>query len=136
MPTLMELRARGLVPYPRIDPAATARRQSAVPTSRYAGEAASTSQAEAATPKRTEIPERYMWLEPPRPLIVIDDVPVFDVFAAARILGITAECLKKWRQRNQGPDYIQYGKDGAVRYELTALMAYRAAHRVQIGAKP
>ena len=42
--------------------------------------------------------------------------------------------MKKWRQRNQGPDYIQYGKDGTVRYELTALMAYRAAHRVQNGA--
>ena len=35
-----------------------------------------------------------------------------------------------------GPDYIQYGKDGYVRYELAALMAYRAAHRVETGGKP
>ncbi len=136
MPTIMELRARGVLPYPRIDPAATARRQSAVATSHFAAQATSLPQTESANPKRTEIPERYMWLEDARPLVVVDDVPVFNIFAAGRILGVSAELLKKWRQRNQGPDYIQYGKNGAVRYELTALMAYRAAHRVQTGAKP
>jgi hypothetical protein len=44
--------------------------------------------------------------------------------------------LKKWRQRNQGPDYVQYGPDGPVRYELDALMAFRARHRVRAKPKP
>ena len=56
-------------------------------------------------------------------------------FAAGRILGRTDECLKKWRQRDQGPDYIQYGQNGVVRYELSALMAFRAEHRVKPGSK-
>jgi hypothetical protein len=77
-----------------------------------------------------------MRLEPAQPLIAINDNPVFDVYAAARILGFSAERLKKWRQRNQGPDYIQYVPNGEVRYELSALMAYRAAHRVKVGSKP
>jgi hypothetical protein len=76
-----------------------------------------------------------MRLEPKDPLIVIDDNPVFDAFASGRILGRTDECLKKWRQRDQGPDYIQYGQNGVVRYELSALMAFRAEHRVKPGSK-
>ena len=136
MPTILELRARGVLPYPRTNPAATAERQSAVATSHFAAQANSLPQAEPGAPMRTQIPERYMLLEPKQPLSVIDDAPVFDAVAAARILGVSVERMKKWRQRNQGPDYIQYGKDGTVRYELTALMAYRAAHRVQNGGKP
>lgn len=77
-----------------------------------------------------------MRLEPAQPLIAINDNPVFDANAAAAILGLSAEQLKKWRQRNQGPDYIQYVPKGEVRYELSALMAYRVAHRVKVGAKP
>ena len=76
-----------------------------------------------------------MRLEPAQPLIVINDDPVFDVRAAARILGFSAERLKKWRQRDQGPDYIQYGKNGDVRYELSALIAFRAANTVKVGSK-
>jgi hypothetical protein len=72
----------------------------------------------------------------PRPLSAFDDNPIFNENSAARFLGISAECLKKWRQRNQGPDYIQYGRGGPVRYELNALMAFRAANRVIVGAKP
>jgi hypothetical protein len=136
MPTIMELRPRGVLPYPRIDPAVTAKRQSTVAASQFAAQTNSLPQAEPGAPKRTAIPERYMLLEPKQPLSVIDDAPVFDAVAAARILGVSVERMKKWRQRNQGPDYIQYGKDGTVRYELTALMAYRAAHRVQNGSKP
>jgi hypothetical protein len=75
-------------------------------------------------------------LEPPKPLIAIDDNPVFDVVAAGRILGVTPDWLKKWRPRNQGPDYLQYGKNGPVRYELSALMAFRATHRVEVGSRP
>lgn len=69
-------------------------------------------------------------------MVVIDDDPVFDSRTAGRILGFSAERLKKWRQRDQGPDYIQYGMYGEVRYELSALMAYRAAHTVKVGSKP
>lgn len=76
-----------------------------------------------------------MRLEPKDPLVVIDDNPVFDAYAAGRILGRPYECLKKWRQRNQGPDYIQYGQNGVVRYELSALMAFRAENRVKTGTK-
>jgi hypothetical protein len=83
-----------------------------------------------------EIPERFMCLEPPLPPLAINDNPVFNVNAAGRILGVSAERLDKWRQRNQGPDFIQYGKNGSVRYPLSALMAYRAAHTVKVGSKP
>jgi hypothetical protein len=86
-------------------------------------------------PSRIEIPERFMRLEPKDPLIVIDDNPVFDANAAGRILGCSYERLKKSRQRDQGPDYIQYGQNGLVRYELSALMAFRAKHRVKTVAK-
>ena len=65
-----------------------------------------------------------------------DDNPIFNEDGAARFLGISAERMKKWRQRNQGPDYLQYGRGGAVRYDLNALMAFRAANRVMVSAKP
>jgi hypothetical protein len=78
---------------------------------------------------RTQIPETYLILEP-QPLSAYEDDPVFNEIGAAQIIGISAECLKKWRHRNQGPDYIQYGPGGPIRYELSALRAFRAAHRV------
>ena len=34
------------------------------------------------------------------------------------------------------PDYVQYGPGGPVRYELDALMAFRATHRVRVSSKP
>lgn len=80
---------------------------------------------------RTQIPEKYRVLEP-LPIIVYDDNPVFNEHGAAQIVGVSAELLKKWRQRRQGPDYIQYGRGGPIRYELSALKAFRAAHRVQV----
>ncbi len=136
MPTNSELRTRSVLPDPRIDSGPTAKRESVVAASQFAAQTTSLPQARSGTPIRTEIPARYMLLEPRKPLSIIDDVPIFDGCDAARILGVSDERLKKWRQRNQGPDYIQYGKDGSVRYELTALMAYRAAHRVRTGGKP
>jgi hypothetical protein len=54
---------------------------------------------------------------------------------AAKILSVGVELLKKWRQRDQGPDYVQYGPGGPVRYELDALMAFRALHRVRVSSK-
>lgn len=50
--------------------------------------------------------------------------PVFSERAAARQLGENPETLKKWRQRSRGPAYIQYGKNGVVRYSRSALRAY------------
>jgi hypothetical protein len=73
-----------------------------------------------------------MHLEPPQPLSAINDDPVFAEDAAGTIIGVSAECMKKWRQRGQGPDYVQYGVGGPVRYALSALMAYRAAHTVRV----
>jgi hypothetical protein len=128
----IELRARGLLPNPSTLPASASQRQAAVSILRVRQEANSSSPIGSAAPKRTQIPERYSRLEPTRPMIAIDDDPVFNAFAARRILGVTDECLKKWRQRNQGPDYIQYGRDGAVRYALKDLMAFRAGHTLRM----
>jgi hypothetical protein len=64
-------------------------------------------------------------------MIMIDDDPVFNAYSAGRILGVTDECRKNWRQRNQGPDYIQYGTGGAVRYTLNDLMPFRAGHTLR-----
>ena len=80
--------------------------------------------------KRLLLPTRYMKLEPPVPLSAINDDPVFDPRAAATILGRTADTLKKWRQRGQGPDYIQYGEDGPVRYQWSALKRFQAQHTI------
>jgi hypothetical protein len=84
------------------------------------------------TAQRREVPATLLRLEA-RPLSAYDDNPVFEELSAARFLGIRADTLKKWRQRNQGPDYIQYGPNGAVRYELKALMEFRDRHRVRLG---
>jgi hypothetical protein len=67
------------------------------------------------------------------PISTYDDNPVFDEHGAAAYLGLSHETLKKWRQRDQGPGYLQFGLAGAVRYELDTLKAFRAAHRVQVG---
>jgi hypothetical protein len=85
--------------------------------------------------RRLVIPTRYMELEPPQPLSAINDDPVFDTHAAAVLLGVTYECLRKWRQRNQGPDYIQYGDKGPIRYAVSALIACRTAHTVCTAGK-
>ena len=77
-----------------------------------------------------ELPARLLRLEP-QPLSAYDDNPVFDEISAARFVGVSADCLKKWRQRKQGPDYIQYGHNGAVRYELNALRDFRERHTVR-----
>jgi len=65
-----------------------------------------------------------------------DDKPLFGICEAAEFLAVGVDLLKKWRQRDQGPDYVQYGPGGPVRYELDALMAFRARHRVRANSKP
>ena len=77
----------------------------------------------------------YLDVEP-RPVWACNDNPVFNEDGAAKLLGISAECLKKWRQRNCGPDYIQYGKAGPIRYELSVLKAFREANTVHVSSQP
>jgi hypothetical protein len=87
--------------------------------------------AEIRTAQRTQIPATYLSLEP-KPLSAYNDDGVLNEQGAASVLGVSAEQMKKWRQRKQGPNYIQYGKDGPVRYELKALMAFRDYCRVYL----
>jgi hypothetical protein len=98
-------------------------------------EANSSRPAALASPRRTHIPRVFLDLAP-RPMLAYDDNPVFNEASAATFLGISAECIKKWRQRNQGPDYLQYGPGGPVRYELNTLIAFRAAHKITVGGRP
>lgn len=58
---------------------------------------------QAIAPLRSVLPGRYLTLEK-LPLSVFDDNPVFNEFGAAKLVGVSAEVLKNWRQRNMGPD--------------------------------
>jgi transposase-like protein len=65
---------------------------------------------------------------PKRKLSTVSDFdynPVVSESSAARTLGQNSETLKKWRQRGKGPLFVQYGKNGAVRYSLSALKAFQ-----------
>jgi hypothetical protein len=81
------------------------------------------------TAGRTQISKTILAIES-KPLSAYDDNVVLTEQGAAFIVGVSADLLKKWRQRNQGPDYLQYGKDGPVRYELKALLDFRDGHRI------
>ena len=90
---------------------------------------------QASAPQRSVLPGRYLTLEK-LPISAFDDNPVFfNEVGAAKIVGVSAEVLKKWRQRNMGPDYIQYGSEGPVRYEFNTLMEFRATRAVKPGRK-
>lgn len=84
----------------------------------------------AVPPKVNRLPYTLMKLEPPQPVSVINANPVFGTKDAATIVGVSEDCLRKWRLRDQGPNYLQYGGDGAVRYFLSDLIAFRARHKV------
>ncbi len=84
---------------------------------------------------RLQIPIKYLEVES-RPVWACNDNPVFNENGAAKLLGVSAELLKKWRQRKQGPDYIQYGKAGPIRYELSVLEAFREANTVHVSSQP
>jgi hypothetical protein len=136
MPVFPDPRNRINRPANGIDPSTTAHSQplAIVPLHRPEVESAPGSSSNPSPPRRTQISERYIRLES-LALSAYDANPLFNEHGAAQILGVTAECLKEWRQRRQGPDYIQYGQSGPVRYELSAVMAFRAAHRVEVGKR-
>jgi len=69
---------------------------------------------------RKQIPEALLYYEP-KPTRAIFGNPVVNEHGAAGLLGVSQELLKKWQQRSLGPNYIQYGKNGPIRYELTLL---------------
>lgn len=87
-------------------------------------------QSNAGRTRRIRLPLRYVTLEP-KPETFVDPDPVFDTRCAAQILGMSEDCLKKKRLREEGPVYLQYGDKGPVRYALSDLMAYRNTHTVR-----
>jgi hypothetical protein len=90
--------------------------------------------AELRTAQRTELSATALPIKS-KPLSECDDNPVLNEQGAAFIVGVSADLLKKWRQRKQGPDYIQYGTGGPVRYEIKALLAFRDEYRVYLSSK-
>jgi hypothetical protein len=83
--------------------------------------------------RRTETPASRLSVEA-KPLSAYDNNPVLNDQGAAFILGVSSDLLKKWRQRKQGPDYIQYGPSGPVRYELNELMEFRDYYRIYLSS--
>jgi hypothetical protein len=96
-----------------------------------------TSEAQEHSSRSAEPP--YVNLEPPPPLSAFNDDPLFKTRDAAVILGVTGDCLKKWRQRGAGPTYIQYppdhGNAGAVRYSLGMLRQFLENYTVRTRQK-
>jgi hypothetical protein len=83
---------------------------------------------------RKQIPKMLLDFEP-QPLRVRESNPLLKEDSAAVLLAVSQDLMKKWRQRDWGPNYIQYGKDGPVRYEFEALMDFRERHRVEVRSK-
>ena len=83
---------------------------------------------------RRQIPKMLLDFEP-QPLKVRESNPLLKEDSAAVLLAVSQDLMKKWRQRNWGPNYIQYGKAGPVRYEFEALMDFRERHRVEVRSK-
>lgn len=85
-------------------------------------------------PHQTKTPLTYITVEP-KPLSAYDDNPVLNENGAAFVLGVSADLLKKWRYRKQGPNYIQYGPGGPVRYEIKELLAFRDYYKIYLNSK-
>jgi hypothetical protein len=135
VPTSTQFRDQNPLLRPRTNPPAAIQPllPSSIPSSRPAMDPKTSLPTGPSAPRCTLVPAIYLTVEPP-PISTYDDNPVFDARGAAAYLALTTECLKKWRQRNQGPDYIQFGPAGPVRYEWDTLKAFRAAHRVKVGS--
>jgi hypothetical protein len=83
-----------------------------------------------AWPKRVAQPSVKV---PPAPQIDIAPIPtdrMLNTWDAAKILGETHEVLKKWRQRDQGPEYIRF-PNGDIRYRLSTLLKFIEDHTVR-----
>lgn len=104
------------------------------PASRPAVPAKVSQLAELRTAHRTEKPTTSRPVEA-KPLSACDDNPILDTEGASFIVGVSADLLKKWRQRKQGPDYIQYGPGGPVYYEIKELLAFRDSYKVYLHPK-
>jgi hypothetical protein len=87
-----------------------------------------------ARPVRTALP-RHLYVEPADLEKYLNDDPLVGTRGAAIILGLSSDLLKKWRTRDQGPDYYQYGQGGPVLYSVRALSAFKTAHLVTPGKK-
>jgi len=83
---------------------------------------------------RKQIPKMLLEYEP-KPLKALCSNPVLNERSAAALVGVSQDLMKKWRQRGFGPNYIQYGENGPVRYELLELTEFREIHRVQASSK-
>lgn len=82
-----------------------------------------------------ELQRRTRYVERHEPERYIDEDPVFPSVAAAILVGVSEELMKKWRQRGEGPSYYQYGPEGRIVYALSDLNAFKATHRVVPGKK-
>ena len=105
----------------------------ALPTTRPAVRAEEFRSPELREAQRTLMPQSTTPHES-RPQSALNDIPVANPRAASLILGISVELPKKWRQRRKGPDYIQYGPGGPVRYEVRALLEFRELYKVQLNS--
>jgi hypothetical protein len=52
-----------------------------------------------------------------------------DEIQAASILGVSRKAMQNWRWRGVGPHFHRF--EGCVRYQLSELLAYAEARRVQ-----
>ena len=88
------------------------------------------------TVKRTLLPKRVVQPSvkvPPVTQIAIVPIPtdrMLNTRRAAKILGETYEVLKKWRQRDQGPEYIRF-PNSDIRYRLSTLLKFIEHHTVR-----
>ena len=56
-----------------------------------------------------------------------------DVTAAAKLLGVTPSCLRRWKSLGQGPAYFYAGR--LVRYERDAIFTWIAEQTVKPDCK-
>ena len=136
MPTQPEFRKDTARHSPQADAATTIQTQAprAVPAPKPAVERKADPSVSLSPAFRRQIPKFLLDYEP-LPMEVFDENPLLNVKSAAVLLGISPDLMKKWRQRGWGPNFIQYGKDGPVRYEFGTLMEFRIHHKVQTRSK-
>jgi len=132
MPTRPVIRKDVTRPNPQTKATTTARPQPppAAPSSEPVVDGKATPFTEHLVALRKQIPEMLLSYEP-APISAYCNNPVLNERSAAALLGVSQDLMNKWRQRNWGPDYIQYGKAGPVRYELNELVKFRDRHKVQ-----